>query len=38
MLTDRHVRVVQLLCAGFTLGVVFMGTIVHFHIGTLCGP
>jgi hypothetical protein len=34
--TDEGVRTVRLLCAGFTLGVLFMAAAAHWHFGTLC--
>lgn len=30
------VSAVQLMCAGFTIGVLFMAAVAHWNLGTLC--
>jgi hypothetical protein len=36
VITDGMVKVVRLVCAGFTLGVLFMAIAIHFHMGQVC--
>ena len=27
---------IVILCAGFSIGVVFMATMIHYHVGSVC--